>query len=67
VIHPDIIQPCTSTNKPVVIVYFVGGATYGEVAALRLLGRLIGREMVVCATEMLNGESMIRAVTEKPQ
>lgn len=40
---PDNVVPCNSTNKPVVLVYFIGGVTYGEVAALRLLGKMFKR------------------------
>lgn len=49
VIMPDNLRLCNSP-RPVVLVYFVGGVTSGEVAALRLLGRLLGKEMVVATT-----------------
>lgn len=62
VIAPEVIRPCTSANRPVILVYYVGGVTFGEVAALRLLGKLLGREMVVLTTELLNGESMLRSI-----
>ena len=36
---PENIKQCTSHPKPAVVVYFVGGVTYGEVATIRLLGK----------------------------
>jgi hypothetical protein len=47
---PDNVSPCTSSARPVVLVYFIGGVTYGEVAALRLLGKMFKREVVVATT-----------------
>lgn len=61
-ISPEVIRPCTSSHHPAIVVYYVGGVTFGEVAALRLLGKLLGREMIVLTTEMLNGESMLRSI-----
>jgi hypothetical protein len=62
---PDNVNPCTSSAKPVVLVYFIGGVTYGEVAALRLLGKMFKREMVVATTEIINSDSMLRSLVEK--
>jgi len=62
VVAPEVIRPCPSNRRPVILVYYVGGVTFGEVSALRLLGKLIGREIVVLTTEMLNGESILRSI-----
>ncbi len=62
-IFPEVVRPCPA-KRPVVIVYFVGGVTYSEVAALRLLGQLENKEIVVCTTEMLNGDKMIKSLLE---
>ncbi|KAJ3359837.1 hypothetical protein GGF32_008970 [Allomyces javanicus] len=37
-----------------VFVLFLGGATYAEVSAVRLLGRTMGADVTVVATEMVN-------------
>ncbi|KAJ3151368.1 hypothetical protein HDU89_002207 [Geranomyces variabilis] len=56
-------------DKPsVTLVVFLGGCTYTEVAALRFLsqqeeGR---REFVIATTNMINGNEMVRSMTEKP-
>ncbi|KAJ3158524.1 hypothetical protein HDU86_002749 [Geranomyces michiganensis] len=55
-------------DKPAVtLVVFLGGCTYTEVAALRFLsqqeeGR---REFVIATTNMINGNEMVRSMTEK--
>ena len=38
-ILPEYSKQCQSHPRPAVVVYFVGGVTYGEVATLRLLGK----------------------------
>ena len=45
---PDIIKECRSHLRPAVVVFFVGGVTYGEVATLRLLGKLLSTGCVEC-------------------
>lgn len=62
---PEKIEFHPTNPKPVCLVYFVGGVTYGEIAALRLLGRLFRKEMVIATTEILNGETMLKALIEK--
>lgn len=39
--EPERVVKVTATDKkPIVIVYMLGGVTYGEIAAFRLLGKL---------------------------
>ncbi|EED86426.1 sec1-family transport protein, partial [Thalassiosira pseudonana CCMP1335] len=54
----------SSDNKPVLLVYFVGGITYMEVAALRFLGKRpsFPYNIVCCATEIVNGETLLRSL-----
>lgn len=40
-ILPEYVEECTSHPKPVVLVYFIGGVTYGEIATLRLLAKIL--------------------------
>jgi hypothetical protein len=40
IILPEIVKECRTHPKPAVVVYFVGGVTYGEVATIRLLSKL---------------------------
>ena len=55
----------SSDNKPVLLVYFVGGITYMEVAALRFLGKRpsFPYNIVCCATEIVNGETLLRSLS----
>ena len=42
-IMPEYSKQCTSHPRPAIVVYFVGGVTYGEVATLRLLGKFLSK------------------------
>ena len=42
-ILPEYVEQCTSHPKPVVLVYFIGGVTYGQIATLRLLGKILSK------------------------
>jgi hypothetical protein len=39
--RPEFSKICQSHPRPAVVVYFVGGVTYGEVATLRLLAKML--------------------------
>ena len=43
-VFPDIIRECRSHPRPAVVVFFVGGVTYGEIATLRLLGKMMRKD-----------------------
>ena len=69
---PDIIRDCKSHPRPAVVVYFVGGVTFGEIATLRLLGKMLSnlydieeKELIIATTQVINGDSMIEALLEK--
>ena len=46
-------------RQPKTLVFFLGGCTYAEIAAIRFLGSLIGREFTIATTNMLNGTTML--------
>ena len=52
-------------KKPVLLVYYVGGVTYMEVAALRFLSKRpsFPYTIVCCTTEMVNGETLLRSLS----
>ncbi|CAD8139366.1 unnamed protein product [Paramecium octaurelia] len=52
-------------KKPIVIVYILGGVTYGEIAALRLLGKQFNKEIIVCTTNITNGTKLISSLRER--
>ncbi|XP_052277232.1 vacuolar protein sorting-associated protein 33B-like isoform X2 [Dreissena polymorpha] len=77
-VHTDVRLPTPgkggrgNNNAPgraakVVLVYFIGGCTYSEIAALRLLGKLKGFRFLVATTCIYNSGSMLETVVDKPQ
>ncbi|XP_012332357.1 vacuolar protein sorting-associated protein 33A isoform X3 [Aotus nancymaae] len=52
----------------VTLVFFLGGVTFAEIAALRFLSQLEdgGTEYVIATTKLMNGTSWIEALMEKP-
>jgi len=52
-------------KKPVLLVYYVGGITYMEVAALRFLSKRpsFPYTIVCCTTEIVNGETLLRSLS----
>jgi hypothetical protein len=40
-VMPEFPKVCQSHPCPAVVVYFVGGVTYGEIATIRLLGKFL--------------------------
>ena len=58
-----------SNEKPLVLLFFVGGVTFAEIAAIRYLNRRIDsrREFVVATTHLINSKSFIDVVSEKIQ
>mmetsp|Transcript_14964 Transcript_14964/g.24329 ORF Transcript_14964/g.24329 Transcript_14964/m.24329 type:complete len:82 (+) Transcript_14964:343-588(+) len=52
-------------EKPVLLVYFVGGVTFMELAALRFLSRRpsFPYSVVCCTTEIVNGGTLLRSLS----
>lgn len=52
----------------VTLVFFLGGVTFAEIAALRFLSQLEdgGTEYVIATTKLMNGTSWIEALMERP-
>ncbi len=52
-------------DKPVLLVYFVGGVTFMELAALRFLSRRSSfpYDIVCCTTEIVNGETLLKSLS----
>ncbi|XP_023594962.1 vacuolar protein sorting-associated protein 33A isoform X2 [Trichechus manatus latirostris] len=52
----------------VTLIFFLGGVTYAEIAALRFLSQLEdgGTEYVIATTKLMNGTSWIESLMEKP-
>jgi transposase-like protein len=47
-------------KKKKVLVYFIGGVTYGEIAAVRFLNKLFrDKQFIIATTQIVNGESCL--------
>lgn len=54
-------------ERKVTVVFFVGGCTFTEIAALRFVGKREEgrRQIVICTTSIINGDRMMKAAMEK--
>ena len=52
-------------SSKVVLVYFIGGVTYSEIAALRFLGKQRGLKILIATTAIINGRRMLQSFCEK--
>lgn len=47
-------------KKKKVLVYYLGGITYGEIAAIRFLNKLItDKHFIIATTQIINGDSCV--------
>ncbi|KAH6934359.1 hypothetical protein HPB50_023378 [Hyalomma asiaticum] len=53
------------SQTKIVVVYFLGGVTFAEIAALRLLAKLKGYHILVATTATVNGNSLLENVVMK--
>ena len=55
----------SASKKPVMLVYFVGGVTYMEIAALRFLSKRpsFPYSLVICTTEVVNGGKLLQSLS----
>jgi len=58
-----------TTGRPVVVVYFIGGVTYAEIAALRFLGLMedCRKKFVIATTKIITGDTILDSVSEKTE
>lgn len=51
------------------LIFFLGGVTFAEIAALRFLSQLEdgGTEYIIATTKLLNGTTWIKSLMEKHQ
>uniref|UniRef100_A0A3B4B9P2 Uncharacterized protein n=2 Tax=Periophthalmus magnuspinnatus TaxID=409849 RepID=A0A3B4B9P2_9GOBI len=51
------------------LVFFLGGVTYAEIAALRFLSQMedSGMEYVIATTKLINGTTWIKSLMDKPE
>lgn len=65
----EVIEKITSKNpinkREVVLIYVIGGLTYGEVTCLRLLGKIYQKEVIIATTQMLNASKIFNFMIDK--
>ncbi len=51
-------------KKPVLLVYFVGGLTYAEIASIRFLSKRksFPYKIIICTTKIINGNSFLQSL-----
>ncbi|XP_071964931.1 vacuolar protein sorting-associated protein 33B-like isoform X2 [Antedon mediterranea] len=52
------------SSSKVVLVYFLGGCTFAEIAALRLLGAMKGYKFMFATTSIMNGNTLIDSMID---
>jgi len=57
------------TGKKVMLVFFVGGITFMEIAALRFLSRQANSPytVLICTTKLINGNTFVRSMMPQEQ
>lgn len=56
--------PNPNTGKQFHLVYLIGGITRAEVSAIRYIGRKLEKEIIVCTSQMLNGNSLMNILSQ---
>ena len=56
-------------EKPLVLVFFIGGVTFAEISALRWLSARDGhpKEYMVATTKIINGTNLLESLDERPE
>jgi hypothetical protein len=54
------------SKKRRVLVYYIGGITYGEIAAIRFLNKIFtDRKFIIATTQIINGDACIEMLRGK--
>ncbi|CAD8050914.1 unnamed protein product [Paramecium sonneborni] len=51
------------TNQ-IYVIYFIGGITYGEIAAIRWLGLRYKKDIQICTTHVINGDKLVQEMIQ---
>jgi hypothetical protein len=60
---PGLVAPSSDT-PPVTLVFFIGGITFTEIAALRLLSTQTHRDFLIASTKLINGDTLVDSIIE---
>ena len=56
--------PSSFPSGASVLVFFLGGVTFAEIAALRFLGKVKGVKFIIATTAVINGDSLIESIAD---
>jgi len=60
--RPTPVLTARGESTPTHLVFFLGGVTFAEIAALRFLGKVRGVRFIVAATAIVNGHTLIESI-----
>ena len=58
-------EPASGREKHVIIVYFIGGVTFGEISVIRYLAKKFNKEIYILTTNMTNRKKLISSFIHK--
>eukprot|EP00026_Physarum_polycephalum_P002888 Phypoly_transcript_02897.p1 GENE.Phypoly_transcript_02897~~Phypoly_transcript_02897.p1 ORF type:complete len:241 (+),score=51.52 Phypoly_transcript_02897:364-1086(+) len=62
---PGLVAPAGSSDSPpVTLVFFIGGVTFTEIAALRYLSTQAHRDFIIATTKLINGDTLVDSILE---
>lgn len=62
--HHQIQEDNLKKNEGCIVVYYIGGICYGEIAALRWLANKYNQEIKICTTNITSGNRIIRRLNK---
>lgn len=59
-------QSTSETNDKLVLVLFIGGCTFSEISALRLLAQKenVNSEFIIATTSIINGKTLLQSISD---
>ncbi|EGR28532.1 vacuolar sorting protein, putative [Ichthyophthirius multifiliis] len=60
--YPEPQQYVKLQNKSAILVYVVGGITYGEISALRYVSQQLNKEIIIATTNRINCKKMLQGI-----
>ncbi|POM65351.1 Vacuolar protein sorting-associated protein [Phytophthora palmivora] len=63
--NPDATKKVKTKKKTVVVVAFVGGVTFLEIAALRWIASFYPVELIIASTSLINGKTFVNELLEQ--
>jgi hypothetical protein len=64
----DHLEAAQESRRKVMVVFFIGGITFLEIAALRQLQKTkdCPYDIIICTTKMINARTLLQSIAETP-